>query len=60
MIRLGRFGITPALAGLTAAAVIAALYTHNVTNQVHICANGGGTVNYGAPLQLGVRIRGDF
>jgi iron complex outermembrane receptor protein len=38
----------------------AELYINNFTNQVYFSGNGGGTVNYGSPMQLGIRVRRDF
>jgi iron complex outermembrane receptor protein len=36
------------------------LFINNFTNQVYLSGNSGNTVFYGAPEQIGLRIRRDF
>ncbi len=38
----------------------AELYINNFTNEVYISGNEGASVYYGAPMQLGIRVRRDF
>ncbi len=38
----------------------AELYVNNFTNEIYISGNEGSSVYYGAPMQLGVRVRRDF
>ncbi len=38
----------------------AELYVNNFTNQVYVDGDTGASVYYGAPLQIGVRVRRDF